>query len=46
MARTCKDEHRTDGWNWCRRLDRQARPAGHDRIAFEADLMLDREDND
>lgn len=28
VSRTLKNEHKTDGWNTCRRLERQARPAG------------------
>lgn len=43
MARTDKWEHKTDGWHVCLRLERQARPAGQDRKAFEADLALDEE---
>jgi hypothetical protein len=45
MAHTTKWEHRTDGFHTWHRLERQARPAGRNAQAFEADLALDEEES-
>jgi hypothetical protein len=44
MSRTAKWEHRTDGWNQTRRLERQARPAG--RVARIVAEELEAEEDD
>jgi hypothetical protein len=43
MSRTAKWEHRSDGFHIGHRLERQARSAGRDLQAAQADLALDDE---
>lgn len=46
MSRTLKDEHKTDGWNVGRRLERQARSAGRMRAILEAEAECDGHDGE
>jgi hypothetical protein len=46
MSRTYKDEHKTDGWNTGRRLERQARPAGRMLAILELERHAHGEDDE